>query len=168
MSITSQINRLLQAKADIKSAIENKGGTVSSSAKLNDYAGLINNLAFPVAQPLSVTSNGTYSASSGYAYNPVTVNVQGGGGELAKSIIEGTAQSIYDNAVSSIRGYAFTSYYNLSSADFPNCELVGGYAFFDCKNLISFNFQNVKEIYMGAFWSCSKLTEVNAPALSDI
>lgn len=81
MSIASQINRLLQAKADIKSAIENKGGTVSSSAKLNDYAGLINNLAFPVIQPLSVTSNGTYSASSGYAYNPVTVSVASGGGE---------------------------------------------------------------------------------------
>ena len=31
-------------------------------------------------EPLSVTQNGTYTASSGTAYSPVTVNVSGGGG----------------------------------------------------------------------------------------
>ena len=33
-----------------------------------------------VVEPLSVTQNGTYTASTGYAYSPVTVNVSGGGG----------------------------------------------------------------------------------------
>ena len=37
MSITSEISRLLSAKADLKSAIEAKGVTVSSSATLDDY-----------------------------------------------------------------------------------------------------------------------------------
>ena len=32
-------------------------------------------------EPLSVTANGVYSAPTGTAYSPVTVNVEGGGGE---------------------------------------------------------------------------------------
>lgn len=38
--------------------------------------------------PLSVTANGTYTAPSGTAYSPVTVNVSGGGG--ASNIVTGT------------------------------------------------------------------------------
>lgn len=34
--------------------------------------------------PLSVTQNGTYTAPSGTAYSPVTVNVEGGGGATAE------------------------------------------------------------------------------------
>lgn len=41
MSIASEISRLLQAKADIKIAIEGKGVTVSGSATLDDYSDLI-------------------------------------------------------------------------------------------------------------------------------
>lgn len=37
MSIASEISRLQQAKADLKTSIENKGVTVSSSATLEDY-----------------------------------------------------------------------------------------------------------------------------------
>lgn len=33
-----------------------------------------------VVEPLSVTQNGTYTATTGHAYSPVTVNVSGGGG----------------------------------------------------------------------------------------
>lgn len=38
--------------------------------------------------PLSVTANGTYTAPSGEAYSPVTVNVSGGGG--ASNVVTGT------------------------------------------------------------------------------
>ena len=34
-------------------------------------------------EPLSVTQNGTYTATTGHAYSPVTVNVSGGGGSSA-------------------------------------------------------------------------------------
>lgn len=36
-----------------------------------------------VATPLEVTENGEYEAEEGYAYNPVTVNVSGGGGDFS-------------------------------------------------------------------------------------
>ena len=44
MTIADQITRLNNAKAAIKNSIENKGVTVSSTAKLDDYAALIDSI----------------------------------------------------------------------------------------------------------------------------
>lgn len=44
MSIATQIQRLQEAKADIKEAIENKGVAVSSSLTISDYAPLIDSI----------------------------------------------------------------------------------------------------------------------------
>lgn len=44
MSIASEITRLQNAKADIKTSIEGKGVTVSSSATLDDYPTLIDSI----------------------------------------------------------------------------------------------------------------------------
>lgn len=40
-ALTRQINRIIQATMDIRTAIENKGVTVPSNAKIEDYANLI-------------------------------------------------------------------------------------------------------------------------------
>lgn len=45
MSISSEIQRIQLAKADIKAAIEGKGVTVSSNATLDDYADLIDSIS---------------------------------------------------------------------------------------------------------------------------
>ena len=44
MAISDEITRLQQAKADLKTAIENKGVTVPSSTKLGGYADLVNSI----------------------------------------------------------------------------------------------------------------------------
>jgi hypothetical protein len=44
MSIASEITRLQTAKADLKTAIEGKGVTVSSSAKLDAYPALVDSI----------------------------------------------------------------------------------------------------------------------------
>jgi len=44
MAISDEIARLQQAKADLKTAIEGKGVTVSSSAKLEDYPALVDSI----------------------------------------------------------------------------------------------------------------------------
>lgn len=81
MSISTQITRLQNAKTNIKTAIENKGVSVSDSTKLDGYAELINNIEDGASvEPLSVTANGTYTAPEGTAYSPVSVNVPSGGG----------------------------------------------------------------------------------------
>ena len=44
-ALTRQINRIRQATMDIRTAIENKGVTVPSNAKIEDYANLIDSIA---------------------------------------------------------------------------------------------------------------------------
>lgn len=44
MAISNEIARLQQAKADLKTAIENKGVTVPSNAKLDGYADLVDSI----------------------------------------------------------------------------------------------------------------------------
>lgn len=66
MSVSSEIQRLQEAKADIKDAIEAKGVTVPSSTTLDGYATLIGNIPtggsgatlVPTAGDYPVVSNG--------------------------------------------------------------------------------------------------------------
>lgn len=77
MSIATEITRLQNAKASIKTSIENKGVTVPSATKLDGYSALIDTIqtgSQVTVESLSVTQNGTYQ-ESGKAYSPVIVNV---------------------------------------------------------------------------------------------
>lgn len=79
MSIATEITRLQTAKSDLKTAIEGKGVTVPPTATLDGYADLVDTISGGggniTVTPLSVTENGTYTAGTGSAYSPVTVNV---------------------------------------------------------------------------------------------
>lgn len=44
MSIATEITRLQTAKSDLKTAIENKGVTVSSEALISDYADYVDEI----------------------------------------------------------------------------------------------------------------------------
>lgn len=92
MSIATEITRLQTAKSNLKTSIENKGVTVPSATKLDGFAALVDQISTgstPNIQALSVTANGTYTASGGVdGYSPITVNVSGGGG--ASNLVTGT------------------------------------------------------------------------------
>ncbi len=81
MSVPSEISRILNNIAAAYSAVATKGGTLPTtqdSSNLSAAVGSIPQSGGGVSvTPLSVTSNGTYTAPSGAAYSPVTVNVSG-------------------------------------------------------------------------------------------
>ena len=96
MSVSSEITRLAAAKADIKSAIEGKGVTVSSSDKLDDYADLIDAInTTPSLQDKTVTpstSQQTISKDTGY-YGLGTVTVSAVTSSIDANISAGNIKS---------------------------------------------------------------------------
>ena len=74
MSIATEITRLNNAKASIKSAIENKGVTVPSSTKLDGYASLVSSIPGIVPTgTINITENGEVNVTQ---YETANVNVQ--------------------------------------------------------------------------------------------
>jgi len=198
MSLSNEITRLQTAKSDLKSAIENKGVIVPSATKLDGYASLVDDIETITVDPISITSNGTYSAPSGHAYSPVTVSVptftptgtlsitengtynveafaqaevmvSGGGGGKESGIIDRTISGEYVNGeVTSIGNYAFAYCSNLTTVSFPQASYIGTYAFYSCRSLITASFPQASYIGSSAFQICLNLTTVSFPQASYI
>ena len=80
LSVASEITRIQNAKADIKTAIEGKGVTVPSATKIDGYADLIDDIptgGSPTGtKNISITSNGTTTEDvASYASAQITTNV---------------------------------------------------------------------------------------------
>lgn len=136
MSIASEITRLQSAKADIKTSIEGKGVSVPSTAKLDEYAGYIDE-----------------------------IETGGGGGGQEDAIVERTISGTYVNdRVTRIGNSAFAGCNDLVSASFGAANRIGGYAFYGCSSLQAVNAPAVLSIYASAFRECSQLTSMNTPS----
>ena len=119
-------------------------------------------------EPLSVTSNGTYTAPTGKAYTPVTVSVSGGGGDDFNKLVERTITSIFNSEITSIGSHAFYQCVSLTTVSFPACTSVGVYAFGYCSKLTTVSFPACTNIGSSAFISCSSLTTVSFPVCKSI
>ena len=119
--------------------------------------------------PLSVTSNGTYTASSGTAYSPVTVNVSGGTDTVVDFIENhGTLSSFEHSTITTIGTGAFYYCSNLTTVNFPSCTSIGNNAFYSCSKLTTASFPICQTIGNYAFYSCSSLTTANFPSCTSI
>lgn len=117
-------------------------------------------------EALNVTQNGTYTAPTGKAYSPVTVNVSGGTGDL-KAIIERTATTpALPSDLTTVGDYAFYNCTSLALTSLPSgVTSIGQYAFYNCTNLALTSLPSgITSIGDYAFYNCTKLALTSLPS----
>lgn len=104
MSVNTQLDRLKNAKAAIKTAIEGKGVTVPSATKLDEMAPLIESIT-PTLQSKSVTitSNGTINISPDSGYDGLS---------KANVTVDVSASAKTCSIDLSVSGYAYVPSFN--------------------------------------------------------
>lgn len=128
MSVATEIARLQQAKADLKTAIEGKGVTVPAAALLDDYANLVDNIQVGGEDTLlkalrnQVTSVEDDTLTSIRSYGLANMSAL-------------TSASFPE--LQTINTYAFYNDYNIiwDGWPFPKAKTIGNYAFRYCYGL---------------------------------
>ena len=160
MSIASEITRLQNAKEAIKQSLENKGATVSSSATLDTYPNIIDNLP----------SGGDDSVLRDLIERDITsITIPEGTTTIKGYVFYGCAELLsvtIPDSVENINGYAFGACSALSSITIPNSvTYIGNAAFYFCSSLTSVTIGNsVTYIDDRVFQYCSSLTTITIPA----
>lgn len=117
MSIASELSALNGYILGAYDEINDKGGTVPANKNMANLASAISSISSgtpTTITPLNVTENGTYTAPTGTAYSPVTVNVSGGGGEVDISGLFGFTKAVSGTfSVSSASYQEYTLTHNL-------------------------------------------------------
>ena len=193
MSIASELTALNGYILGAYDEINTKGGTVPANKNMANLAtaiGSISTGSSTTITPLSVTENGTYTAPTGTAYSPVTVNVSGGesigitrevsSGGMYRMPADNFTFSLPANATSigpSALYYAFQGCTSLTSVDLSSLTTVPGssalyYAFNGCTRLASVDLSSLTTLtgsgaLVYAFRNCTGLTSLSFPALTD-
>lgn len=117
---------------------------------------------------ISITANGTTTEDvTDYANAEITVNVSGGGGNIADELADGEPSGAVTISKTAISAYAFYHKNGMTSVSAPNCTTIGGYAFQDCSGLTSISFPALTSITGDYIFSgCSNLIEVAFPLLT--
>ena len=154
-----KLNKVLETKEAIRTAINNKGGTLTETDTFASYPTAINNIqSGGTNEPITITQNGIYTAPEGIGYSPITVNVpQTAESGTVKNLLDVTKsckQLFYDFKGASVDG--LISYNDTSSVIDMNSM------FQDCVNLTTIpqlntsNVTNMNNLFSG----CEKVTTI--------
>ena len=192
MSIASELTALNGYILGAYDEINTKGGTVPANKNMANLATAIGSISTggsTTITPLSVTENGTYTAPTGTAYSPVTVNVSGSesigitrevsSGGIYQMPANNFTFSLPANATSigpSALYYAFYNCASLTSVDLSSLTTLTGsnalyYAFSGCTHLTSVDLSSLTTLtgsyaLANAFYGCTSLTSLSFPALT--
>ena len=162
MSIQTELTRLTNAKAAIKTAIEGKGVTVPEATLLDGMASLIESIEAGggATEPYSeevIDGNGDITNATLHGYTIIRNNAFSGCSKLALARLPSGLTSIGD--------YAFYSCTKLALTGLPSgITSIGNNAFYNCLGLDSLTFEGKPEsISKSAFKECPNLTTINAP-----
>lgn len=147
--------------------------TSNGTYNVTNYASASVSVTAPAVniQALSITENGTYTASGSVdGYSPVTVNVSGGGDDsrFTQLIQRTISGAVSDSTVTRIGSYAFAKCGSITAATFNNVISIYSSAFNNCSNLTQANFPTASRVYAGAFTGCFSLATINMPNISYI
>ena len=162
MSIQTELTRITNAKAAIKTAIEGKGVTVPSDTLLDGMASLIESIE-----------------AGGGATEPYTEEVIDSNGDITNATLHGhtiirnnafynctkLALASLPSSLTSIGNSAFNNCTKLTLTSLPSgITSIGSYAFYNCLGLDSRTFEGKPEsISSSAFKECTNLTTINVP-----
>lgn len=186
MSISEQISRIQLAKANLRTSILNKGGTVASDALLGAYSTAVDNLPSGGDMPENLSA---YELDDWG--NPESITIKSGVTTLPSRLYENrtTLKSVtISDSVTGINAYCFKGCNSLSSVTigtgvtymdggvFQSCSAITSvnlpsgltsiplYTFQDCINLSSITFSNnITSIGIYAFSNCKKISSFTIP-----
>lgn len=178
MSIASELNALNGYILGAYDEINTKGGTVPANKNMANLASAIGSISTgssTTITPLSVTENGTYTAPTGTAYSPVTVNVSGGANNNWVEAMAGSTTEIVDNDIVTIRrgGLAGNSSYTWITKYSSNSLIeVKGYGFYYQDKITEIKLSALRTLYgTGSFFEdggnqfgrCTALKKIDLP-----
>lgn len=184
MSIASELTALNGYILGAYDEIDTKGGTVPANKNMANLASAIGSISTgssTTITPLNVTENGTYTAPTGTAYSPVTVNVSGGGSSDNNwaEVMRGESTGLYDNTLAAISNFAYivgnasqytdvaeATFHKIKTASFPEVLTIGNYALQNWRSLQSISLPKCSTVGMYAFYYDTSLTSINAPSLT--
>ena len=174
MSIASETTRLKNAKAAIKTTIENQGVYVPNETLLDGMASRIEYINTNIIdRSITKISNNNVKYVGTYAFhgcpNLTTVNFPAATRINVYAFQNCSSLTTLNfPAVTYIGYYAFSGCKKLTTADFPLISTITENAFSNCSSLTTVNFPAVTKIHASAFRNCSSLTTVNFPAVTNI
>lgn len=158
MSIATEITRLQNAKASIKTSIENKGVTVPSATKLDGYSTLIDSIQTGGGIDVNALADGSIS----------------GAVEITASNIRdrffrycGNITSLTCPNVTIIREQLCSNCTGLVSVSMPNATTVSStQQFINCTSLTTVNLPKLQTPGGNMFQGCTALAFIDLPALT--
>ena len=185
MSIQTELTRITNAKAAIKTAIEGKGVTVPSDTLLDGMAGLIESIEAgggatePYIEEV-IDSNGDITNATLHGHTIIRNNAFYNCTKLALTSLPSGLTSIGNNAFGGCTKLALTSppssLTSIGNSAFSNCTKlaltrlpsgltsIGNNTFYRCLGLDSLTFEGKpKSISQSAFKECTNLTTINVP-----